>query len=92
MVEVSVDGGANWRVANGTTTGATPGCRRDGDLQVVARAIDDSLNLPAFASLPSDAVAVTPPTTWELFSTLQPVPGVLVNDGQSVELGVKFRS
>ena len=48
LVEVSVDGGQSWKPASGTDNWSyswTP--RHLGTFEVLARAIDDSLNLPS---------------------------------------------
>jgi Ca2+-binding RTX toxin-like protein len=93
VVEVSVDGGANWRVAEGTanwTFNWRP--TAEGTYTIKARAIDDSLNIAAIT--PSqETVTVTAaiaPDSFSVFDPLAPVPGASFNENQTVELGMKF--
>ncbi|MCB8819390.1 DUF4082 domain-containing protein [Microvirga rosea] len=90
-VEVSTDGGATWHKATGrnnwTYTWNTQG---SGTYQVLARAVDDSVNLGA-ATTPL-TVTVKPAQTDSLFS-FSDTPDTLFDvDGRSVELGMKFTS
>ena len=94
VVEVSVDGGSTWRVANGKANWSYTWVPvQVGTFEVVARAIDDSLNLPQTADLLVEIVDVTqppPPTEFSLFEPFVPVTGLAQNDGQPLELGVRF--
>ena len=91
LVEVSVDGGATWRAAQGTTSWSYQWLPiQVGSYTIEARAIDDSLNIPLQPSLPFDNVEVTPPATFSLFDPAANVIGSLFNDDQPVELGEKF--
>ena len=93
VVEVSVDGGSTWRVADGTSNWSYTWLPSNpGTHEVVARAIDDSLNLPSFASLPTQTVEVTAPPlppAFSLFDPYVPVTGNLLSDGPW-ELGLRF--
>jgi Domain of unknown function (DUF4082)/Bacterial Ig-like domain/Bacterial Ig domain len=84
-VEVSLDGGVTWHPAEGrgtwTYTGTITGA---GDVQVLARAVDDSLN----RELPGAAVGVTVSCPCSLFGDAE--PGVAATtDTAAVELGVR---
>ena len=93
VVEVSVDGGSTWRVAEGTTTWSfdwRP--TTQGTYTIVARAIDDSLNIRSVPTA-QDVVQVTapvPPNVFTLFDGGTPTNAILSNDNQPVELGMKF--
>ena len=94
-VEVSVDGGATWHAASGTNswsytwTPFTPG-----PVNIKSRAFDDSGNLeipgPGITDTVSQALAVTCPCTIFQPADVPVVP--LANDGNAIELGVKFQS
>ena len=93
VVEVSVDNGATWRVAEGTTEWSyvwRP--TAEGTYTIKARAIDDSLNVanivPAQATVAVGAPVL--PDTVSLFDPSLPVTASNFNDGQPVELGMKF--
>ncbi len=94
LVEVSVDGGLNWRVAQGAANWTftwTPTAL--GAYTIKARAIDDSLNIRPINQLATDVVTVTAPQTPDtvsLFGASVTPSGVASNDGLPVELGVKF--
>ncbi|HWT52809.1 MAG TPA: DUF4082 domain-containing protein [Caulobacter sp.] len=96
IVEVSVDGGSTWRLAQGTTNWTyswTP--TTQGVYTIMARAIDDSLNTWPLDQLASDIVTVTaapPPSSYSLFGPAVMPSGQSFNDGQPVELGVRFRA
>ena len=94
VVEVSLDGGATWKVADGKGDWSyTWVPRTPGTYEVVARAIDDSLNLPSTNSLATQTVEVTGPvvpSALSLFDPLfVPVTGLLLADGP-YELGLRF--
>jgi hypothetical protein len=86
-VEVSVDGGATWYRASGTTNwtytwNATPGTYR-----IVSRATDDSAN----AEVPSSGITISVTPAGSTLFAGAAVPDVSTAiDGNSVELGVKF--
>lgn len=96
VVEVSIDGGATWKVANGKgnwTYSWLP--TTAGTYEVLARAIDDSLNLPGLAGLARDTVVITAPQTpsqFSLFDPHQAVTGTNFNDSAAVELGTRFHA
>ncbi len=59
----------------------------------MARAIDDSLNMPVVTALPSQTITVTAPVIPENFSLLSPFEtfnGALANDNTAIELGLQF--
>src|SRR6516164_17108 len=91
-IEVSTDGGATWHPAAGTTnwsytwTPAGPGT----DV-IEARATDDSVNLQSSPATVS--VNVTRPSTPQsLFSASNTPAELSPNEGQQLEVGVKFQS
>jgi hypothetical protein len=92
-VEVSVDGGATWRAAQGRTAWSfnwVPSAA--GSTTIRSRAVDDSGNLeePGGGVTVSVVTCVYPCSS--LFRPTQ-VPAVLsVDDSGDVELGVKFKS
>ncbi|HKP77733.1 MAG TPA: N,N-dimethylformamidase beta subunit family domain-containing protein, partial [Phenylobacterium sp.] len=96
LVEVSLDGGATWKVAQGAanwTYSWTPTAQ--GSYTIKARAVDDSLNILPNSQLATDVVTVTAPSqpsTFSLFGPSVTPTGQMSNDGQAVELGVKFRA
>ena len=96
VVEVSLDGGDTWKVANGKGNWTYTWLPTTaGTYEVVARAIDDSLNLPALASLAQDTVVVTAPQTpsqFSLFDPHQTVSGTVFNHSAAVELGTRFHA
>ncbi|WP_299363849.1 N,N-dimethylformamidase beta subunit family domain-containing protein [uncultured Paracoccus sp.] len=96
VVEVSVDGGATWNVADGKANWSYSWMpRTEGTYEIVARAIDDSLNLPVPSGLSRDTVVVTAPpvpSTLSLFDPHETVTGLPYNDSAAVELGVRFRA
>ena len=95
VVEVSVDGGTTWKVAEAAddwATGATTGA--DGgraSYTIKARAIDDSLNIavdhPRQETVHGYRVA---PNTFSLFEPSRAGHRDVATDGQPVELGMKF--
>jgi hypothetical protein len=98
-VEVSTDGGSTWRKAAGTTAWTyawTP--TAEGTVTVQSRGYDDSGNMETPGAAPaSNAVTVTvtapaPPDCPCAIFAPSTVPTVEnANDGQGIELGVKFR-
>ncbi|WP_375437790.1 DUF4082 domain-containing protein, partial [uncultured Hymenobacter sp.] len=93
-VEISTDGGTSWRLATGTTSWTyawTPSTQ--GLATIRSRAFDDSGNMSAPVVV---NVTVAPPGAVVCPCTLfQPntIPtGNLNNDGQAIQLGMKFRS
>jgi len=99
-VEVSVDGGTTWNVANGTTNWSftwTPATA--GSATIKSRAFDDIGNIETAGTSPaSNAITVTvggggqpvcPCTIFQPTSTPSSLNG---NDNQPIELGVKFRT
>ena len=96
VVEVSIDGGATWRVASGTTDWSlswTP--QAEGTYTVLARAIDDSLNVPRDADLPAQVVEVTapvPPESVHLFAPFEAFSGRLFEESTPLELGTRFEA
>ena len=94
VVEVSVDGGATWRIAEGTTNWSyfwRPAA--EGTYTILARAIDDSLNIasivPAQTSVTVDA-PVIPSGGLSLFDSLPAVGAMLLNDDLPIEVGMRF--
>ena len=92
-VEVSVDGGTTWKVANSTDNWATWSyllvSDKAGRQTIQARAIDDSLNVYNIAP-DSEAITVSAPSTFSAFSGATPGSPVLTNDAATVELGMRF--
>ncbi|MFC8682211.1 DUF4082 domain-containing protein [Microbacterium ureisolvens] len=85
-VEVSTDGGATWRAAQGTTSWSFTYLQQgSGSVSILARAIDDSANFTAAGV--SRSVTVVGP-----FSALGDVVPSLpsANDSQAVELGLRI--
>ncbi|MDB5314180.1 MAG: Cadherin, partial [Rhodospirillales bacterium] len=91
-VEVSVDGGATWRLAEGTTNWSYAWRPTvEGTYNIRARAIDDSLNISPLG-VSQDTVTVTAaatPPTVSLFESA-PITPTTSNDGQAIELGMQF--
>ena len=94
LVEVSLDGGGSWAIAQGTTEWSytwTP--EAEGTRTVLVRAIDDSLNIPRDADLPAQVVEVTapvPPESVHLFAPFEAFTGRLFEESTSIELGTRF--
>ena len=92
-VEVSVDGGNTWKVANSADNWATWSFywypTTQGAQTIKARAIDDSLNVYNITP-DSEAVTVTPSTTFSAFSGKTPGSPVLTNEATTIELGMRF--
>ncbi|MGZ4156399.1 MAG: N,N-dimethylformamidase beta subunit family domain-containing protein, partial [Bacteroidia bacterium] len=98
-VEVSTDGGAHWTAATGTTSWTFSWIPDVAGVVIIkSRAIDDSGILEAEGSAPSadvviDTVSAPLPVVCPC-TAFQPtdVPSTpLTNDGQAIELGVKFQ-
>jgi Domain of unknown function (DUF4082)/Fibronectin type III domain/Bacterial Ig domain len=87
-VEVSTDGGATWHPASGTSSWSyTWNVHGSPSTSIQARAVDDSGNIGA----PSAGTAVNVSCPCTIFGETAPAIAD-GGDGQSVELGVKFRS
>ncbi|WP_345160964.1 N,N-dimethylformamidase beta subunit family domain-containing protein, partial [Pontibacter saemangeumensis] len=93
-VEISTDGGNTWRLANGTTNWTinwTPTAQ--GLATIKSRAFDDSGNLSSPITVNvsiSGTSSATCPCT--VFQTSDTPSGSLQNDGQGLQLGMKFRT
>ncbi|MEZ5966822.1 MAG: DUF6605 domain-containing protein [Planctomycetota bacterium] len=93
-VEVSVDNGATWHPAIGTTTWSyawSPTAQ--GSVTIKSRAFDDSGNLEVPATTGVNVVHVTvtgPSCPCTVFGTATPT-GSPFNDGGPIELGMRFR-
>ena len=93
-VEVSLDGGATWIAAQGTTSWQLdwrPAVQGSYDIRV--RAIDDSLNTPAAVTLPPQIITVNapvPPGQVSLLAPLIAFDGILVNDNTPLTIGQQF--
>jgi hypothetical protein len=93
-VEVSIDGGQTWHPATGRSQWSYSWSPwgLSGAATIMARAIDDSLNIqsaPATATVNVTGIPSCPCSIWPASAT----PGTLsANDSGSVELGVRFRS
>lgn len=91
LVELSFDGGATWKIANGTTTWSyvwAPDAVKT--YEIMARAIDDSVNLPQTALLDTEIVEATPPEAVTLFNPWTEVSGTVYNDATPLQLGTRF--
>ncbi|WP_180336298.1 N,N-dimethylformamidase beta subunit family domain-containing protein [Pontibacter ramchanderi] len=93
-VEVSIDGGNTWRLANGTTSWTfswTPTIQ--GAASIRARAFDDSGNMSVpvtvNVTVGGTATPVCPCTVFQPSAT--PLSNVK-NDGQALQIGMKFRA
>jgi len=95
VVEVSTDGGATWRVASTTDgwahwsyTWQPPAA---GDYTILARAIDDSLNISTIVA-DQRTMTVGAPDTYSFFGGVAPKSdaATLHNDNAAVELGMRF--
>jgi len=90
-VEVSTDGGQSWHKASGRETWTyTWNTQDSGTYQVLARAVDDSVNL----GTPTTPVSITvKPALTDSFFNFSDTPSTMFNvDARSVELGMKFTS
>jgi hypothetical protein len=90
-VEISIDGGATWNAATGTTSWSytwTP--TATGTPQIKVRAVDDSVNIGATSTVPlTVGPQQCPCTVWP--GTTVPTT-VNSGDGSALELGVKIRA
>ncbi|MGP2490070.1 DUF4082 domain-containing protein [Mesorhizobium sp. PUT5] len=91
LVEVSTDGGATWQPATGTTAWTfTWQPLLPGSYTILARAVDDSMNVETPGT--GVAVTVTPAATVSLF-TLRDAPFTYSSDdGNAIELGLRFKA
>lgn len=95
VVEVSTDGGATWRVATTTDGWAhwsyTWQPAGEGSYTVLARAIDDSLNISSIVA-DQRTVTVSAPETFNFFAGAAPKSGTsaVYNDYTKLELGMRF--
>ncbi len=97
VVEVSVDNGATWRLAQTTNNWATWSFNwrptTQGTYTIRTRAIDDSLNITNLVT-PTATVTVTAPIEPSGFSLLDrpdiAVNATSFNDNQAIELGLRF--
>ena len=88
-VEVSVDGGATWRLASGRNSWSynwTPNSL--GSETIKSRAVDDSGNFET----PGAGITVISTCPCSLWNNLTTPATVSANDTSAVELGVKFRA
>ena len=97
-VEVSVDGGATWHAATGTTPWSyawTPVTQ--GPVTIKSRAFDDTGNLEVPTG-PANVIGVTvtepapPVCPCTVFQPTDAPTGPTYNDGQSINAGMKFRT
>ncbi|WP_237144079.1 N,N-dimethylformamidase beta subunit family domain-containing protein, partial [Pontibacter pamirensis] len=93
-VEVSTDGGSTWQLANGTTNWTfawTP--TTSGSATIRSRAFDDSGNMSS-ATIRNVTIggASTVTCPCSVFQASSAPSGALQNDGQALQLGMKFRS
>lgn len=98
LIEVSVNGGSTWQSATGTTNWTfswTPSTT--GSVNIRARARDNSGNQEVPGALGSanniTVTVTTPPIVSGTIFQPTDIPSIpLENDGQAIELGVKFRT
>ena len=93
VVEISLDNGVTWKVAQGTTDWSyawRP--TTEGTYAIKARAVDDSLNIANIVPAHDTVTVIAPvaPSTFSLFDPALPVNAGVHNDGQPLELGMKF--
>ncbi|MCP2044919.1 hypothetical protein L1278_002980 [Pontibacter sp. HSC-36F09] len=94
-VEVSTDGGATWRLATGTTSWSLNWTLSgSGPASIRSRAFDDSGNLSSPAVVNVSIGGTTTPVACpcSVFPTASAPTGALQNDGQALQLGMKFRA
>jgi hypothetical protein len=95
-VEVSVNGGATWHPASGRTTWSHSWVpNATGTVAIQSRAIDDSGNIetsPASVTVNVGTQAPPPTCPCSLWSNATTPSVAAENDGDAVELGVKFQS
>ncbi|WP_415830516.1 N,N-dimethylformamidase beta subunit family domain-containing protein, partial [Gillisia limnaea] len=92
-VEVSTDGGSTWSLATGNSNWSykwTPTV--EGAATIQSRAFDDSGNMgaPVIVNLNITGQVINCPCT--VFEPTAGPTGQLLNDGQALQLGMKFRS
>ena len=96
LVEISFDGGATWRPADGTTNWSYDWIATPGTHDIVVRAIDDSLNLPDPVDLSVNTRVVGADRTFSLFDPSQyhyeSQVGYVNYDQNPLELGVTFQA
>ncbi len=100
LVEVSVDGGATWNAATGTTNWSLNWVPiAVGSYTIKSRAIDPSGNMEVVGAGPAGNVVTVnvtsgppPVCPCTIFKPTDVASLPLFNDGQGVELGVKFQS
>ncbi len=89
VVEISTNGGTTWRRASGRENWSYTYTATEGIADIRARAVDDSINLstPIVHTFNVEP-RVCPCSIWNDTS----VPSNFENDGQPIEVGVKFQS
>src|SRR5262249_52225482 len=85
-VEVSVDGGATWHRASGTTNWSYNWNASAGAQTIMSRATDDSLNTETAQS----GISISVTATSTLFGSTAVPDNQTATDMTSVELGVQF--
>ena len=91
LVELSFDGGQTWKPATGTSTWSYNWAPTGvGSFEILARAIDDSLNIPTVTTLDSIIVNATTPESLSLFNPWTEVTGQAFSDGTTLQLGTQF--
>jgi hypothetical protein len=87
-VEVSVDGGATWFRASGTTNWTYTWNASAGTHTIMSRATDDSLN----TETPQSGISISVTARSNLFGSTAVSESLTATDMNSVELGVQFSS
>lgn len=99
-IEISIDGGATWKPANGTTNWSyTFTSYTEGPITVKVRGVDDSGRMENPGSSGTNVrnlnvgFPTPPPCPCTIFNTSDaPTSGTLQDDPNGIELGVKFKS
>ena len=92
-VEVSTDGGANWSPASGTTSWTYSWTAPNaGSWVIEARATDDNLNTQQTPATVNVSITGSTNPGPSLFSSSSAPAQTALNDGQPLEVGMKFRS